>query len=160
MRGRYVTAIAGVAVLLAGCGGSTHPAATSASVAPVAPPPINYGQQYLSIVAPYNTAVTAAQAQLAKLPSDPTVAQVKPITDPLIGKITDFDKALLSARWPANVETDIHALIGADSAVVSDLEEIDSGTPDVNQMIHDFNASGSAAALVRSDLGLPSNLGS
>jgi hypothetical protein len=133
---------------LAGCGGAakaasptTSTSAPSSSSTATAAPPVNYGAKYLAIIDPLNTALKSdptTQAQLNEVAAD-------------IGKA---EGQLSSIHWPASAEQDVRTL-------VHDLGQLqgDALSDNMSAVVSDGEAANTAAAAVRSDLGLPTNLG-
>lgn len=143
-------------LIAAGCGsgGSPHatattgtPATTTPSTAPpsttASTPTVNYGAQYLAIITPLNNAMD-------KLPTKPTQAEL----DNLARIVEQGEAKLLAVRWPGQAESDVHSLVTAMGQAAAALHN-DSES----QLNTASEAVASASAIVRADLGLPSNLG-
>ena len=130
------------ALALAGCGGGGSKAGSAptstASAAKAAP--VNYGQQYLTILAPYDAFAT--KNQNAKL--------TPALTSQLESILTTTGTKLTTATWPANAQTDVRSFAQDIAAMNTALQNNNSSSfttaDDQGQ---------SAANLVRHDLGLP-----
>lgn len=150
MRAGLVGVLAAVTVGVCACGGGSTPKAVSApAAAPVSVSSttattvaVNYGAKYLAIIGPLNKTLGAS--------TPVTAAQLSTIT----ALIDRTEAQLLAVRWPGQAETDVRSMVtdmGPLAAAVS------------NDDVAAFRTAGqtvaSAAAIVRSDLGLASNLG-
>jgi hypothetical protein len=160
-------------VLLAACAGTskpnaaatattsaTTPATAATTTATTAASAIDYGNQYLSIVAPDGAAITAFDTALKALGNNPTGADVARVAAPLIAAANATDEALQQDQWPPNVQADIKALVHANSAFVDDLDTADTINQQnfsgwAGQLISDGAAQMAASSNVRADLGLP-----
>jgi hypothetical protein len=159
---------AAVVFVLAGCGSTAHPmvapaTTTAASLSTTTVMAPNYGAIYLRIVAPYNRAVDNFSRQAKALPADATETQLSGLISPLIAATITFNREALAVAWPTNVRADIRTLVTDDGAVMGDLESLNSTDPStVSQALaawsRDSSTADNAAAIVRADLGLPSNL--
>lgn len=154
-----------------GCGGSTNktaapaspkpPASTSASASasPSAikpsPPAINYGAQYLRLVAPYNAAndrygralkAAGCLHSCLRQTIDRAIA-----TSGIVKANQAFDNSILRAQWPASVVPDIQALVRTDAAWITGLQT--NPFDPANDAL--ASASTTAANIVRADLHLP-----
>jgi hypothetical protein len=153
MRAMTILGVAGAA-LLAGCGGSSHPAATSprspTSASPLAATAttsttaaVNYGAKYLAIINPLNAA-------LKNSPASPSAAQLQALAT----QIDQREAKLLAVQWPGQAETDVHTLVTDMGQLAAAVQNNDgSAVTNAGQAV------ASASGIVRSDLGLPSNLG-
>lgn len=138
---------------LAACGSVTHttasapatasqPASHAASPSATAEPAINYGQQYLADVAPYNRAAAGSKA-------NPDATWTSPSTIATATASTTFGRLLLSQSWPANAAADVHALAIGCLAIAGDIADQDyDGTQTVEEQTT------AEAQVVRADLGL------
>jgi hypothetical protein len=148
---RFAALVPALAVIaLAGCGSHTTPPTTPAaaqsspSPSPSPSPTINYQQQYLTDVAPYNAAINAINPNASSV-SDPTIVAVMKASLTLA-------RTLLQQTWPANAQADVHALAVAAAKVSTDLS---SNTLFTANGTSDAATATADAQTVRADLGLP-----
>lgn len=147
---------AAMSITAAGCGGSQSASASGPAVtgAPVtSPAPVatsttavsaDYGKQYLAIIDPLNRAIKG-------MPPSPTVAQLQGLTH----EIDHAEGQLLSVHWPATAETDVKSLVSDMGRLAAAVQNEDrSALATAGQSV------AAASGIVRSDLGLPSNLSS
>lgn len=150
--------------VLASCGSSSVSTPTSfAPQTPAASPTISaaeYEQQYLTIVAPYNAALTAFNVHMKPYDGTanyPSETDLQSWCTPFAAAVTDFDNLLLRSPWPPDAVADIHALATADAPELADLNNC--GSPNeltwFTQFDKDDQSSSTAANVVRADLGLP-----
>jgi hypothetical protein len=107
-------------------------------------PPINYGAKYLAIVAPEDVAIIADQ----KIPTLSTAQITALVTD-----INAANAKLIVTTWPAKAAIDVRSLV-ADTAQLA--AALTNGYSDGITTTDEVAAT--AAAEVRADLGLPTNL--
>jgi hypothetical protein len=107
-------------------------------------PTVNYQQQYLADVAPYNAALKAVNPNATSV-SDPTVQAVATAS-------LTLSRALLQQTWPANAESDVHALAVAAAKLATDLS---SNTLFTANGDNDAATATADAQTVRADLCLP-----
>jgi hypothetical protein len=123
--------------------------------------PVNYKKQYLALVAPANKLVDKLVAEWDAKPTPSNAAALKD-AGPYIAATETFDNRALRDLWPTGVRGDIKALVVADGQVIAAIEALgsvtvlDSGSVR-QQLMSAFTAEGTAANIVRSDLGLPAN---
>ena len=158
--------------LLAGCGGngrkSAPPASAAATMtAPTAatgtaatPDKHELAQKYLRIVAPANAALDTFNEKEKSYSSDTRAEQVVSDLAPVISAYQEADNALLRVNWPPSIAADVKALVGANGALIGDLEAADSqdvlsSSSWTTQASQDGGKSVAAANIVRADLGLP-----
>ena len=144
-----------VAMVLAAC------SAGSTSAIPTPTATADLQKEYLSLVEPAN----AAAKQLAKVLSAPNVTgpEIRAAARPLIDALVKKNSGLLAleANVAVAIRQDIQALRQETSLEIVDLGAVVSSTTDaeLNLALTDFDRHlqnlGSAAILVRSDLGLP-----
>jgi PBP1b-binding outer membrane lipoprotein LpoB len=142
-------AVPAAIVALAGCGSHSAPptapaAAAQNSTAPSPSPTVNYQQQYLTDVAPYNAAINALNPNAGSV-TDPTVQAVATAS-------LTFSRVLLQQSWPASAESDVHALAVAAAKVSADLS---SDTLFAANGASDGATATADAQTARADLGLP-----
>jgi len=90
-----------------------------------------------------------------------TAAQVQKHTEPYVTALRQFDAGILSMAWPSQFLADAHALVAADGALEGNLDgAADWTTYDswLSEGQSDLDKARSAAAIVRSDLGLPARV--
>lgn len=153
-------------VLGASCSGSSKastlpPPSPVTSTTPTTPP-VDYGAKYLALVGPYNSAIDTFNKSLT---ANMTSAELGAAADKLAVAGTQLDEQLIAVAWPGQVETDVRSLVSDDAAVIGDLQGFDSvnvlsASQLISQFDKDANVADTAAALVRSDLHLTSNLSS
>jgi hypothetical protein len=154
-----------LAALLAACGGSpsapaTSPTATATTRTPTPVPTPNIpalAQQYLALVAPYNSAVGTFQIKYNALPNSPSMSQLNAICSPMATALQTYIDGVLRLPLPASILPDAHALATMAGTVEADLNNV--GNPTVNawstKLLQDFSQASTAANVLRSDLGLP-----
>jgi hypothetical protein len=163
-------AVAAALLILASCGGgggssspttvaTTSSTSTSTTVAPTTTT-IDYGQQYLAIVAPANaeTAVFTAAAQRYDQ-KQITLPQLGAEATKLANVLRGVDEQLLRVSWPPDVKPLIQNLVTADFSLVSDLDRVGSLTAFeipgwVQQITADEGKFEGAVAVVRAELHL------
>lgn len=156
-------------LVCAACGSSSHP--TSAPVTTTVPvaitttvtkvttttvKPTDYKGQYLALAAPVNAAIDKVNK------ADPTKDVPDDVLQGALTSMASFDSAVLRVRWPANTVADVKAMVRADGAFMADLAQANNQTTASvdayrSQFARDAQAEGSAANIVRADLGLPAN---
>jgi PBP1b-binding outer membrane lipoprotein LpoB len=137
------------ALVLAGCG-SAAPATSKASAppstaaSPAAPSSaVNYQQQYLADVAPYDVDVSKINPNASSV-TDPTIVAVQQASATLA-------RTLLEQSWPASATADVHAMAVAAAKVGTDL----SSDALLANLTSDAATADADAQVVRADLGLP-----
>lgn len=162
MRAAAITAGLAAGVVLVGCGSSGNTAAsspppvTTSATQPSAVPAVNYGKQYLALVAPVNTALDTLVAKVNKLVGQ-TVPTSTLVDDaqPTYASLSAFDSAVLRAQWPANATDDIKSLVKADAPLEAALtDDAPVGQAWVSQFTATDTAAAAASNIVRADLGL------
>jgi hypothetical protein len=169
------------AVMISACGASSTSSGTTGSTSPVKLTTQQAGSEYLSNVAPvesaeaafaqevlnwsYTSNVPFIQRSIVGAPT-PTPERVVPPTElasaaqRLISVEEQFDSSLATIGWPASAQTDVTNLINENKAVVSDLQELPTLTTATQASWRSALRSDAATLaadsnLVRSDLGLP-----
>jgi hypothetical protein len=171
-RGLVLAGIATVGLLAVGCGSSSPSATTSttttpsATEAPAAPTPTPTpdlhapGTQFLALLMPLNPAFTTLNNYLNH-DNGQTAVQVQKHTGPYVAALRQFDAGILRMAWPSQFLADAHALVAADGAFEGNLDgAADWTTYDswLSEGQSDLDKARSAAAIVRSDLGLPARV--
>jgi hypothetical protein len=146
---------------------TTHAPATTAPTSTTKPTPAptitvkTAGQQYVNLVNPVNAAISAFRTKANGWSNSTTSAQAEADAQPLISALQNLQNGLLHDQWPAAAGTDVKAVVQAIAPVTGDLE----GLASVNLLNasswsttfqRDEASMGTAANVVRSDLGLPS----
>jgi hypothetical protein len=123
--------------------GTSPPAATSTTAVPATTvaPAVNYGQQFLADVAPWDAALTRARGRGLTSPQAHAAGQAAAATA----------RRLLVQTWPASDEADIHALAEDFELINADIE-----ADDLAKYESDGTNLNAAANVVRAELGLPS----
>jgi hypothetical protein len=164
-------------VALAGCGGSSGKSSAAGSVATSSPPTspttsttapttsttislADLAKQYEAAVAAANKAGDLYNSKAAKLPDNATAAQFADIAEPLAKAFQDADQALIRIQWPANIKTDMAAVVTANGALEGDLlaarsQNLFSLATFTQQITSDAGKSHAAVSILRADLGLP-----
>ncbi len=150
---RIITSVAllGASALAAGCWSQASPgtagnsAPTSPAAAPSPSPIVDYQQQYLTDVAPYNAAVNKINPN-ATSATDPTIQAVGAAS-------LAFSRVLLQQSWPANAEADVHTLAIASAKIAADISQ--GADMDFTNFANDGSTATADAQTVRADLGLP-----
>jgi hypothetical protein len=149
---KYLAAAAVIAALAVPAAALAQPQAT------VAPSTSKLAHTYLAIVAPVNRAIDRWDASNAPTK---TTGQTARVDSPLIAAITRADNRLLRVHWSPRAAADIRSMVKADGAVIADLaidiqgvqafsvDDLDS------RFVRDLQQVGTAANIVRADLGLP-----
>jgi hypothetical protein len=152
MRTGYFAAL-GLALLAAGCGGSssTAPSATPASTAVVA-------QRYLTTSAPVRAAYVTWKADLVAANGD--VLHLTSQASAYAGVLTTFDANVEGIGATGKAATDIATLVADDNAVIADLDSLGSQTAGTEvawdtTALADGDTAVAAGDTVRADLGLP-----
>ena len=135
------------ALMFAACGGG-HASGVGAHNK------IDYGGQYLALIAPVGHAIGA----LRRVPSNQNVPAA--VISSFETAFNNFNSAILRDRWPANAQADIKDLVRADGPLLADVAQINNQTSATtaafaNQLSRDVNAWSVAVNIVRADLGLP-----
>jgi hypothetical protein len=168
-RGLRVAAVCAMLLLLSSCGISgrtakTAPTSQRTTVASTSPTTaaanVDYGKQYLAIVAPANAQLATFTRKVAALPVSATGADVQKLALPLIDAIRAANKKLLRASWPAGAMSDIHALVAGDNVVIGDLQSVVGKAAASlpaweKQLGADGEKINGLVSIVRADLGLP-----
>lgn len=175
-----------VVVALAGCGSSggeeakspTTDAATTTAATPdtttttaattTTTEAIDYGAQYLTLVAASNCALDKMNEALDKLSESATFADVQAAGIPaLIQAWSDatvkFYEDLVAASWPEDVQSAIDDLVGEASNQASLTQAWADTTDDASfiaasNALSDAMSQGNAAGVVRAKLGIGSNV--
>ncbi|BEP14788.1 hypothetical protein acdb102_30990 [Acidothermaceae bacterium B102] len=127
---------------------TAQPAGQSASAASDAP--INfYRSQYERLTGPANAASIAFTKDLASYGA--TSAQVDTSAHELAVSLEATNEALLAAKWPANIITDIRAYILASASELDDLYNMSMGSA---HLAHDQATASAKRAVLHADLGL------
>jgi len=151
-------AVAGL--LVVACG--TAPPNSGPGLTPSASLTTDYGQQYLTLIAPVNSAGDQAKQSLNAFGSTFTGADVAKAVAPYVTALQTFNSAVIRVSWPAKVEPDIRALVAADAVVIGDLNGASTLTAlNASQWVQQLNVDASksrtASDVVRADLGLPAS---
>ncbi len=162
--------VAVVLVLTAsGCGNSTAsvqstPAPTiTVTATPTSSATISLAKAaataYLAVATKLNRALGALSKTAAAWPSSETGAQAEKSAQPAIAALEAGTAKLTEYRWPSDVVSDAHALIGAVGSLTGDLESLSSvnllsASSWASQFTRDAQTVKTDAALVRHDLGL------
>jgi hypothetical protein len=167
-----LAALALAATAIAGCGSSsaapavTQAAATQATATSSAATSSTIGKAqaaraYLAAVAPFKAADRTFAAEWKRAPDSASAATLAKIGAPLAQALTNMRQGLLqvAGSYPP-AAADIKALVTASAPVIGDLdnEGTQTGLSVIawdQQVVSDTNAMAAAAAIVRSDLGLP-----
>jgi hypothetical protein len=122
----------------------THSAAAAPTTAApkLAPKPtVNYGQQYLTDIAPYNAAIS-------KLTDSDTITSPDVLA---VGTVSlSISREMLTQTWPVSAQADVHAL-----AVGMLKGNTDIQGQDMSSLQTDEEAATAQAQTVRAELGLP-----
>ncbi|CAB4346708.1 MAG: hypothetical protein F2567_08810 [Actinobacteria bacterium] len=94
-----VLAVSIAALLFAGCGGGSSSAPMTTEVSTTTTVAIDYGAQYLAIVAPVNSAQRTYQEKLPGISASDSVA-VEAATTPYAEAVELFGNTLLRSSWP------------------------------------------------------------
>jgi len=119
------------------------------------------GSQFLALLVPLNPAFTTMNNYLIHNTGQ-TRAQVQAHTTPYVAALRQFDAGILSMAWPPQFLADAHALVAADGAFEGNLDSAaDWTTYDswLSEGQGDLDKARAAAAILRSDLGLPARVG-
>lgn len=158
------------AALVAGCG-ATSPASTptpTESAATAAPTPTPsptadipaLGAQFLALLVPLNPAFTVMNNYLIGSKGQ-SFAQVAAHVAPFVASLRTFDAGILAMHWPAQFLADAHELVTADGVWEGNLSGAAHMTDYDTWLSAGESAvdgARSAAAIVRSDLGLPARV--
>jgi hypothetical protein len=171
--------LAGLAALaaataIAGCGSSAPATVTQSAAAPAtatqtaaaapaaqATSKAQAAKEYLAAIAPFKAADKTADAQLKAEPDSAPAATFAKITAPVAQALTNTHSSLLAiARAYPPAASDIKGLVTASAPLIADMDNLGtqtgfSATSWEQQTISDGTAMTAAAAIVRSDLGLP-----
>lgn len=140
------------ACILAGCGNGaaktadTKPAATATTIAAATTttaPAVDYKQKYLAIIGPLNSDIGGLNAD-----PNPTQAQLNKVAADLDHAESQF----LAVHWPAQTEAAVQKLVQDVGQMAAALEN-----DDPPQIQTAGQAVAADSAIVRADLGLPSN---
>jgi hypothetical protein len=115
---------------------------TSTSTTSATKPAVNYGQQFLTDVAPWN----AATANLNSSDGLTSQAVLTAASEAVVAA-----RSLLGQSWPTTAEADVHAF-----AVELDTINEDVREDDATKFRSDVTTLDADANVVRADLGLPS----
>jgi hypothetical protein len=117
-------------------------------------------EQYVTLGGPLRAALDTFTSAVAALGDNPKAADVARLATPAVAALKSFDQGLLRQQWPANVKTDVNALVMADRTLESDLGAVSSpASAWVNQFGSDEGKVSAAFSMVRADLGLPPTSG-
>lgn len=150
-------------LLVAACGaGSTS--GPSREVSPATSPTPDMaalGARYLAIVGPTNTALDALSKALQA--KGASAASVRPSAQKVLESEVQQNTALLAfeGQVPASIQPDVRSLRSASAGDIAALQQVVAATSAlelnaaVAKLYSSVQASGQAAVLLRSDLGLP-----
>lgn len=118
------------------------------------------GRQYLALVNPVNTTIATFVSQANGWSDSTTDAQAEADAQPVIKDLQNLQTGLLRDRWPSVARNDIKALVQSIAPLVGDLEGLASlnllsASSWETTFERDASSTGTAANIVRSDLGLP-----
>ena len=118
-------------------------------------------KQYLAISVPLNAAANKLVNLVGGWTNKITNAKAGNQAKPAIAAVLTFNRALASDAWPPSARSDVTALRKADAPLVADLrslssENLQNPSPILADFSRDESALGSAANVLRYDLGLPS----
>jgi hypothetical protein len=115
------------------------------------------GKQYLADVAPVNAATDTAKSAFDAATTAPQLAAA---AAPLVASIETLNSTMLRQQWPSVAKADVKSLVIAAGAELGDLNSLatinDSNASTIEtNLSKDIAATGTAANIVRADLGLP-----
>lgn len=137
-------------ISLAGCAATSPSHPTASDPTQPRPTPVDYARQYLTLIAPVNTAITTWQAQLKAHPSW-TAQQASTAAAPIVTALSTFDSKVLRVSWPATVRPDVVTLVRDDASMAAAL----SSPLGLIGFTSAAARTGADANVVRADLGLP-----
>ncbi len=133
-----VVAVSISALLFAGCGGGSSSAPATSEETTTTTVAIDYGAQYLTIVAPYNDARETYAEKLAGTSLSDPVA-VEAATTPIAEALELFGNTLLRSSWPEAVKPAVTQLAQNAIQQASLLRTIKDATPSQYASISDAN---------------------
>ena len=119
-------------------------------------------QQYVALTKPLDVADRDFALKAKAWTNSTTAQEGEAEAQPAIAALTHFDEKLLTDKWPAADEADIKKLIRNDASAIADLKSlanvnVRNASAWLTKWKRDEQTIGTDAAIVRSDLGLPSN---
>ncbi|MGA9114815.1 MAG: hypothetical protein WB802_13620 [Candidatus Dormiibacterota bacterium] len=162
MKARWIL-VAGLALLAAGCGGSTTPSTATPSPSTPTPAPAStaqVAQAYLSAAAAVDAAYTTWTGDLHA--ANGNVLQLKSQAAAYAAVLTSFDSSIQGIGATGQAAADIATLVTDDNAVIADLNALPSQTASTEtawdtKAISDGLAAVAQGDVVRADLGLPAS---
>lgn len=162
MKARWIL-VAGLALLAAGCGGSTTPSTATPSPSTPTPAPVStaqVAQAYLSAAAAVDAAYTTWTGDLHA--ANGNVLQLKSQAAAYAAVLTSFDSSIQGIGATGQAAADIATLVTDDNAVIADLNALPSQTASTEtawdtKAISDGLAAVAQGDVVRADLGLPAS---
>ncbi|HEX3426804.1 MAG TPA: hypothetical protein VHT30_11775 [Acidimicrobiales bacterium] len=151
-----------VGIAAAACS-STGTSSAPTTVAPVTSTTVSTavaGQEYLAAANTANAALAAMVAKLETLGNAPQASQLAAAFQPGIAAMMTYQTALTNIAWPANAESDAHAVVQAVAGLVGVLQtaaqqNVFSAASFETQLTSSSNQVKAAVGLLRRDLGLP-----
>lgn len=115
-------------------------------------------KQYIALLRAEQPPSTALEPIRGKIPTSGEKAEA--FVQPAIATLTHFDAGLLNEKWPSGDEADIKAEARDDAYVIAHLRRLATINPHNSSTFYrtlsrDEQSAATAAAVVRSDLGLP-----
>ena len=114
--------------------------------------------QYIALLKAEQPPSTALEPIRGKIPTSGKKAEA--FVQPAIATLTHFDAKLLNEKWPSGDEADIKAEARDDAHVIADLRKLaninaHNTSTFYRTLSRDEQPAATAAAVVRSDIGLP-----
>ena len=148
----------------AGCSGSSKTSATATTSPSTAvatqPNPGDYGARYLALGAPVNAAYATFQSAIRNRGTNKGVPAG--VVSDLIRAISTFDTEAKKVQWPgASTQADLQNLVRVHAALIADLKQVNNqavvnDATYANRLTKNLQALSTAAAAMRTDLGLSS----
>ena len=140
--------------------GTPRSAETTTAASTTTTSHIDYGHQYLQIVAPGNVAIGTFETRANALPSSATIDDLSKLTTTLADSMEVTSQKLMRAAWPTTARRDIRDLLVAVSVVIADLHDVSNQTVLTirtwkDHLSADLGRAAGHVAIVRADLGLP-----
>ena len=164
MKARWIL-VTGLALLAAGCGGSTTPSTATPTSSAATPTPTPTAESTAQVAQAYLSAATAVDAAYTTWKDDLVAAngnvlQLKSQASAYAAVLTTFDSAVQGLGATGQAAGDIATLVADDNTVIADLNALSSLTAsgesawDTKALSDGLNAA-AQGNVVRADLGLP-----
>ena len=166
MKARWIL-VTGLALLAAGCGGSTTPSTATPTSSAATPTPTptaestaQVAQAYLSAAAAVDAAYTTWHSDLVA--ANGNVLQLKSQAASYAAVLTTFDRTVQGIGATGQAAADIATLVTDDNTVIADLNALPSQTVSTEaawdtKALSDGLAAVAQGDVVRTDLGLPAS---